>query len=719
MVARCRGAIKELPTCPPTPSTPSTAAPLDDTVDVSADTVKSCTSAATTPGAAPFTPVAAEQLKLREEPWQQCKAEEALRRNRALQAALRRAVAVSQEATLANREQEDQLSQYIGARARRNQRLDSPRPTCSFFSDPADRTTTPPKNHDAVQRGLFREARLGSLGKGPWLEKESGALKEALRAQLQQEAFKRLYADRSQKPRQGPQVGPATGPQTAKQRTFMELCSEIREARTEDLWQMQELKTDWQRISEKLAARGVQRDGKSCFIHWIQHLHPELNHGAFTKREDMALLQLSQLHGGYNWENVAERMATSRTAWKCFARYQRSLNPSVLGSEWTEEDDMRARYLVGQAGASRAWYSLAARFGEGRMGGQLRYRYLGRVTEGRRIGAWTQVESRRLGLAQQIYGRGRWMHMARHLRGRSSSGCLQRFEGVDIPGLKRVRPAEGEGSNSGAVAAVTGVRRRRRKLQVLPWTSEEDSTLISAMEKYGAGNWCLVRQDLPGRTPGECFRRFQHLNPGRMADMYDVLLATKRKMLPSSFSISLSKRKRSELVASDFMLHLYEEPEGPQGARSRLTTGDPKLDRHLRRVNHRRLHDQDEALSRAVVEAKAEATEAVLQNATASPAAASTAEAAQDMQVLPDAEASKPTEVQAEMSGGGGLALACGPMKPKACLKVEKPKKRLRAQGGPRNPQDPQEAPECLKGGSRPQNTRRCSRRGARAPEED
>lgn len=163
--------------------------------------------------------------------------------------------------------------------------------------------------------------------------------------------------------------------------------------------------------------------------------------------------------------------------------------------------------------------------------------------------------------------------------------CFHRYETIEMPGLKRTTADPEKGHI-------------RRPTRCLPWSPEEDSALIQAIDKYGAGNWCLARQALDGRTAAECFRRFQRLNPDRMADTYDILLATKRKMLPSNFDYmgpGGTHRKRSQLVASDFALRLFEAPSGGKEAEElngrqhrKITTGDPSLDRHLRRVNSRR-----------------------------------------------------------------------------------------------------------------------------------
>jgi len=387
----------------------------------------------------------------------------------------------------------------------------------------------------------------------------------ALRTQLQEEAFKRLYADRTQH---------SHGPQAEKQQAFVELCREIREATTEDLWQMQGCRTDWQRVSRKLAAKKVHREGKACFTHYIQVLHPQLSFAAFTKREDMALLQLATRHGGFGWDRVAEHLEGRRTPWQCFSRYQRSLNPSISGKDLTEDEDERLRYFASQCCSRKSWFSLAARVGEGLAPKQVQC-YVDKSSHENQH--WTVRESRRMFLAQEIYGRDAWVEVARHLPGRSAPSCMHHYWESARVGLKRERVQRAE---------------PRCRFRRLPWTEEEDSALLQAVDAYGAGNWSLICRDVEGRTACECFTRFQSLNPSRMADIYDILLATQHKLLPRG--LDGKKRKRSDLVASDFALHLFEvrgdDAEGLDDGlcRTKLTTGDPALDRHLHRVNRRR-----------------------------------------------------------------------------------------------------------------------------------
>jgi len=63
-------------------------------------------------------------------------------------------------------------------------------------------------------------------------------------------------------------------------------------------------------------------------------------------KEDKNLLLLVQEKGINNWFDIAVSLGTNRTPFQCLARYQRSLNPSILKSEWTKDKDAQLRTAV-------------------------------------------------------------------------------------------------------------------------------------------------------------------------------------------------------------------------------------------------------------------------------------------------------------------------------------------------------------------------------------
>ena len=95
---------------------------------------------------------------------------------------------------------------------------------------------------------------------------------------------------------------------------------------------------------------------------------PLINQNSWTSTEDKHLLHVVQQKGLSNWIDIAVSMGTNRTPFQCLARYQRSLNASIIKREWTEEEDNQLRAAVEAFGESN-WQVVASAM-EGRIGTQ-------------------------------------------------------------------------------------------------------------------------------------------------------------------------------------------------------------------------------------------------------------------------------------------------------------------------------------------------------------
>eukprot|EP00931_Biecheleriopsis_adriatica_P111777 TRINITY_DN8623_c0_g1_i1.p1 TRINITY_DN8623_c0_g1~~TRINITY_DN8623_c0_g1_i1.p1 ORF type:complete len:603 (-),score=136.69 TRINITY_DN8623_c0_g1_i1:23-1831(-) len=498
---------------------------------------------------------------------------EALRLNRLLQEELQQALAEIAQASVGEKEQTEALEGVAKLKKYRK----PPLPVgASFFSDPKDPKSTPPKNLDGIRRHLFREENVAvGMTSRRWEPEEEEQLRSLFHEQVTLEGFRLRYDSKQ-----------SSVPPGARAQLFKETGEEIYSKKPEELWAILGHKVEWERIARRMKLRGFPRDAKRCYMQFVHYLHPDLHHGSFTKKEDMMLMKLATQHGGFSWDAIAEGMPKARTGWRCFARYQKSLNPKLLRSDWSADDKRlleQSRQELGHEtgrgcqGQRQLWHLVVARMGPGRTCDQVQTfakRYVDKEPFRPRH-LWTPGESRRLILAVKVFGDKSWNLVASQLPGRSGYTCYCRWHWTDSPDLKRT------GSASELAKFL--------KDKTLPWTPEEDQTLLRALKKYGVGNWSLVQVDLPGRTSRQILERFRALNPGQQANVHALMLATKKRMLP--IMRHRSKRVRSELVASDFALRLREEPwqeAGWEGA-TRLTTGDDASDRHLTLINTQRL----------------------------------------------------------------------------------------------------------------------------------
>lgn len=398
-------------------------------------------------------------------------------------------------------------------------------------------------NSDAVQRETFREKFLQGLDEKPWTKKEGLLLKDIIHKQLMEESFKRLYSERSQNLQ-------AALHEKAKEfsRGVMlqkELQVELSRMSLPELWEMQGCKADWHTIAQKfhsaccgkrdarrinphikahqgasrcttLTSNSLNRLAAKCFRHFFHVLDPRLTRTEFSVEEDKALIDFASDNNGYNWDKIVE-LLPGRTPWRCFTRYQQVLNTKLCSPEhWTPEEDQRLLLLVCQQGGGLCPTSIAAQGAFCRTVAAIQHHWDSldpHLTRDR----WDAEETRRLKAAVQVYGRGEWKKIQRHFPERTANSITSHFENKADPKLMCRRGAEG--------GSLRYIRR-------LSWTREEDEVLCKALEDHGAGNWSAIREELPGRSRNEVLARFQKLNPNNMADTYDILLATRQRMLP-------------------------------------------------------------------------------------------------------------------------------------------------------------------------------------------
>lgn len=101
---------------------------------------------------------------------------------------------------------------------------------------------------------------------------------------------------------------------------------------------------------------------------WLNFEDPLINRNPWTTSEDKNLLFTIQQKGLNNWIELAVSLGTNRTPFQCLSRYQRSLNASILKSEWTKDEDDKLRSAVAVFGEGD-WQAVASTL-EGRTGPQ-------------------------------------------------------------------------------------------------------------------------------------------------------------------------------------------------------------------------------------------------------------------------------------------------------------------------------------------------------------
>ncbi|KAL6963124.1 hypothetical protein U1Q18_038092 [Sarracenia purpurea var. burkii] len=102
-------------------------------------------------------------------------------------------------------------------------------------------------------------------------------------------------------------------------------------------------KVNWNRLASMYV---TGRSGAECEARWLNCEDPLINRHPWTKLEDKKLLHIVQQRGINDWIDIASLLETNRTPFQCLARYQRSLNASIMKREWTEDEDDKLRSAV-------------------------------------------------------------------------------------------------------------------------------------------------------------------------------------------------------------------------------------------------------------------------------------------------------------------------------------------------------------------------------------
>ncbi|KAK9953868.1 hypothetical protein ABG768_015988 [Culter alburnus] len=92
---------------------------------------------------------------------------------------------------------------------------------------------------------------------------------------------------------------------------------------------------EWELIAGYLPGRSAQ----DCKYRFTVVLDPELIKGTWTKEEDEKLIQLVSLYGDKKWSTIAKHLK-GRRGKQCRERWHNHLDPSVIKTPWTKEEDL-------------------------------------------------------------------------------------------------------------------------------------------------------------------------------------------------------------------------------------------------------------------------------------------------------------------------------------------------------------------------------------------
>lgn len=180
-------------------------------------------------------------------------------------------------------------------------------------------------------------------------------------------------------------------------------------------------------------------------------------------------------------------------------------NPLVrLSSEWTQDEERRLVELAKDG--TRSWVEIAREHGHRQPAArpliELLSRYQ-RVLNPRMIkSAWSAEEDAQLRAAVEQYGRGNWQQIADAMRYRTNQQCMQRWRTL-APNRRAGRWEPSEDVLLGASVAVHSTEALRAR--TVPLGTSATTTFHRALQ------WNRVQLTVPGRTDAQCRERYMNV----------------------------------------------------------------------------------------------------------------------------------------------------------------------------------------------------------------
>ncbi|KAM3718017.1 snRNA-activating protein complex subunit [Dirofilaria immitis] len=269
---------------------------------------------------------------------------------------------------------------------------------------------------------------------------------------------------------------------------------------------------DWAKIA-KVDFLG-NRTPRQLRLKWINEQCPRWSKEPWSSHE---IQRLKDCAGRWNnWNVIAERLGTNRTAFQCFVKFRSELDVDNIGRSWTKEEDAQLMTLAHcmQVNGKMNWEKIS-HYMEERSRQQCTIRYRRALDTDIKFGRWDASEDVLLTCSVSRFGTKDWIKVASCVPGRSDSQCRDRWVNVLDKSIK----AE-------------------------PWSVDEVDKLLEGVRIFGKGEWSRISTMLPGRPASHCKSRFRSLLSAK------VKLASECRTYPFRRFSWKGKYRRQEVEAT-------------------------------------------------------------------------------------------------------------------------------------------------------------------------